>query len=308
MPDLHDRIDGLFGDEPEHRPLDVHLAEGHKALRRRRAASGVGALVVLAVLGGTGYAVQGHSGDGRDAGHDTVASPTADPEPPDADQTLVEACHDADNRNAAATYLWRGGEPEVMASLVTWDDHTRAYLRSGNRKYWGECYVAPDGDGALAPAFRIDQDPDLAPQGGGYGIGQACAANRYVVRDCRTFVASQDGRRDPEVARVEARFMDGQWERTDTNEGYYFLEHVGNLPDDITWDKDGQPVRDGNQIDDVINRIKLFNADGELIAYWDASQNANGPNRPNDKGVAELDAYPLIQSRLAGPDGDHSFP
>ena len=41
MPDLHDRIDGLFTDEPEHATGPaVHLRTGRRALRRRRITTG----------------------------------------------------------------------------------------------------------------------------------------------------------------------------------------------------------------------------------------------------------------------------
>ncbi len=121
-------------------------------------------------------------------------------------------------------------------------------------------------------------------------------------------MATHEGRRDPAVARVEVRFFDGKWEKVDTNEGYYYVEHVGALPADITWGKDGMPLRNGDNIDDVINRIRLLDADGNLIASWAASQNRNGVNAPNDAGVGDLEDFPMIQSKVAGPAGDREFP
>ena len=54
MPDLHDRIDILFTDEPEH-PTGpaAHLRTGRRALRRRRIMSGTGALALVAVFSAT---------------------------------------------------------------------------------------------------------------------------------------------------------------------------------------------------------------------------------------------------------------
>ncbi|KQZ66763.1 hypothetical protein [Nocardioides sp. Root151] len=309
MPDLHDRFDTLFDDEPQHRPLDVHLANGHRALRRRRLSTGAAALAVMTVIGGGAYAVQGDPDKGNDRDTTTVASQTPDTTPSDPNQQIVETCHEADGRNGGTKYLWRGGAPEVMASIVTYDGNTRAYLRSGNQKFWGECYIDRGSSEAFVmPAYRIAPDPQISNLGYGYGVGQACDPDRDVVPGCGKFVATHEGRRDPAVARVEVRFFDGKWEKVDANEGYYYVEHVGTLPDDITWAKDGMPLRNGQNIDDVINRIKLFDADGTLIAYWDASQNRNGINAPNDAGVGELEDYPMIQSKLAGPDGDRNFP
>lgn len=297
MPDLHDRINDVFGEEPPHRPLEEHLANGHRAVRRRRLATGAGTLAVLAVVGGAAYAVQDTGGGDRRGDPVTTQAPTGTPDP---ETELVEQCHEKETKGSPASYLWRGGEPQVMASIDSWDGYTKAYLRSGNGKFWAECYVE-DGHGTLMPAQRIAPDARVSNLGYGYGVGKAC---RPAREDCRRFVATHEGRRDPAVARIEVRFLDGRWERADTNEGYYYLEHVGTLPDDITWSKDELPLRNGESIDDVINRIKLFGADGELIAYWDASQNRNGINAPNGKEVAEIEDFPMIQSKLAGPEKD----
>lgn len=267
---------------------------------------------MLAIIGGTGYAAQGGT-DKADPDRDSTTVTTTDRTPDETStnpvQQLLDACHDTESRHGAAEYLWRGGEPEVITSVVTAEGDTRAFLRAGDGKTWAECHiVSGHTDGVLMPAYRTAADPEIAGQGGGYGVGQACDTDRDVVPSCRTFVATQDGRRDPAVARVEARFMDGKWERVDAVDGYYFLEHHGTLPDDVTWDSNGMPVRNGQNTDDTINRMRLLDADGNLLAYWDASQNRNGINAGNDRGVADLEDYPLIQSKLAGPAGDREFP
>jgi hypothetical protein len=59
MNDLQDRLDSSFGSGPAHPPLAPVLTAGHRAVRRRRLAAAGGALVVLAVAGGTGVALAG---------------------------------------------------------------------------------------------------------------------------------------------------------------------------------------------------------------------------------------------------------
>ncbi|KQY57034.1 MULTISPECIES: hypothetical protein [unclassified Nocardioides] len=53
--DILDRLEDAIGDGPAHRPIDARLSAGRAALRRRRAAVGVGALAMAAVLGGTAW-------------------------------------------------------------------------------------------------------------------------------------------------------------------------------------------------------------------------------------------------------------
>ncbi|MGB0102149.1 MAG: hypothetical protein WBP61_17860 [Nocardioides sp.] len=82
MDRLQEEIDRSFGDGPAQRPLEEHLAGGHRALRRRRAAITVGALATVAILG-TSYAVVS-SGPQSQAGPDPAGTPTASPSPTDA--------------------------------------------------------------------------------------------------------------------------------------------------------------------------------------------------------------------------------
>lgn len=54
--DIRDELDRSFGDGPVHRPLEVQLEAGRRALRRRRAAVATTAAVVV-VIAGASYAV-----------------------------------------------------------------------------------------------------------------------------------------------------------------------------------------------------------------------------------------------------------
>jgi hypothetical protein len=67
-------LDESFGGEPLDRPVAQRLADGHRALRRRRAVGVLAACGVVAALGTT-YAV-GSSGASRDAGPVVAADPT----------------------------------------------------------------------------------------------------------------------------------------------------------------------------------------------------------------------------------------
>lgn len=78
-----ERLDLGFGDGPAHRPLDARLTAGRRALRRRRAVSGVATLAVLAAVGST-YSLA--SGGGSEAGGvDPAAQTSVEPTPDDGD-------------------------------------------------------------------------------------------------------------------------------------------------------------------------------------------------------------------------------
>lgn len=74
---LREEIDRSFGDGPAHRPVELRVDAGRRALRRRRVATTTAALGVLAVLG-TGYAAVSPGSSGRAAGGVAV-EPTPSP-------------------------------------------------------------------------------------------------------------------------------------------------------------------------------------------------------------------------------------
>lgn len=80
---LRQEIEGSFGDGPAHRPVELWVEAGRRALRRRRIAATAAALGVVAVLG-IGYAAVGPGTSGRANGLVAVdptpsPSPTAEP-------------------------------------------------------------------------------------------------------------------------------------------------------------------------------------------------------------------------------------
>src|SRR5512139_400618 len=66
MDTLQEQLDRSFGDGPPLPPVGSHVAAGRRALRRRRAASGVTGLAAAAVLVTGGYAVWPGSPTGSD--------------------------------------------------------------------------------------------------------------------------------------------------------------------------------------------------------------------------------------------------
>lgn len=78
--DIRHELDRSFGEGPAHPPVEVPLAAGRRALRRRRALVGAAAAGVM-VVAGASYAVAG-SGSAPDADRPIVAvEPSATPEP-----------------------------------------------------------------------------------------------------------------------------------------------------------------------------------------------------------------------------------
>ncbi|WP_121254537.1 hypothetical protein [Nocardioides ferulae] len=76
---LHDELDAAFGSGPAHRPVEVTLGAGRRALRRRRVSALAGAVAVAAVLG-TGFAVSSPGGQGRSTS-EIAADPSPMPSP-----------------------------------------------------------------------------------------------------------------------------------------------------------------------------------------------------------------------------------
>lgn len=77
LPGFPEHLDLAFGDGPAHRPLDARLVAGRRALRRRRAFSGLGGLVAVAVIATT-YGIGtsgGQEADGLDPAAPTSTAP-----------------------------------------------------------------------------------------------------------------------------------------------------------------------------------------------------------------------------------------
>lgn len=297
MADLHDRIDDLFADEPEHHTdTTAHLLSGRRALRRRRITSAAGAVLGVAVLGTTTWVAAGADHSPRSDGFTATrsAEPTDDPTtaaPRDPAKAFAEEC-----RSGPADVLWKSGEPEVMAFGVDWRDRRRAYLRSADRAYWATCDEGSDGRAYAMPMLIAPNK--FSNLGYSYSFGPACEKGVRLA-DCRYYSISLDGRRDPKVAAIEATFFDGTRVRSRTDEGYYLLGRRGRLPAGTAWAPDGmggELRRNGVSIGIPVQTVRLFDRAGDLLAYHGAEQDVNGINPSNGKGVAELEEYPEIQS------------
>jgi|GEM_PF-3581238 len=82
MPPIADKIDAAIGSAPPEAPaLDTTLALGRRALRRRRAAYGVGATATALVIGGTAWALA--PGDAPAPRTDDFVAVPSDPAPSD---------------------------------------------------------------------------------------------------------------------------------------------------------------------------------------------------------------------------------
>jgi hypothetical protein len=90
---IQDEIDASFGTGPAEQPVHVVLAEGHRALRRRRiAVSGAAAVLMVAVCGGTVFAAGGGHGTAGSREAEVAGSPsaTASSEAPEPTRKQVE--------------------------------------------------------------------------------------------------------------------------------------------------------------------------------------------------------------------------
>ena len=78
MPDLMQRFEELRHNEPAHPPVRDRLDAGHRALRRRRTASGVATLAAVVVVGAGAWALGGGE-NAADPGPDFASEPTTSP-------------------------------------------------------------------------------------------------------------------------------------------------------------------------------------------------------------------------------------
>jgi hypothetical protein len=110
--DIEDRIDGSFGAGPAAPSLEGLLADGHRALRRRRAAAAGAGLAAALVIGGLAWSVNGDAGPGAESGYvDEPTSQTPEPDP----WTYVPA-----------------SDPDVEGNeLVGWDSDGTLKVREG---------------------------------------------------------------------------------------------------------------------------------------------------------------------------------
>lgn len=77
--DIQDEIDRSFGTGPEPGPVQALVADGRRALRRRRATTGAAALAIVLVAGGTAWAAAGPGAHTRGAGPSVASSGSPGP-------------------------------------------------------------------------------------------------------------------------------------------------------------------------------------------------------------------------------------
>ncbi len=166
---ISDEIDASFGAGPEEGPVHALVAEGHRALRRRRlATTATGALVAVVVVSGVAFAsVGGRDNAGPD--RDVAATPTATETPTPYEPTRREVNRALRMRLAA--YGDDGGGRLVI------DDRARVVQRIANpydiaapgksvalvlefrrTTYWFTMYRRPDGSSGWSSMWSGDAD------------------------------------------------------------------------------------------------------------------------------------------------------
>ena len=242
MPDLHDRIDGLFADEPEHATdPTVHLRTGRRALRRRRITTGAA-----------------RPRGGRRPRHHDLGGGRLRTTP----------------RAATAFTATRSAEPDGRTRPTRGaPGRPRGVRRGVPRPGPATCCGGPGDAGGDGLRRRLARPaPRLPPLGGprvlgdvrrglrrrgAYAMRHADRAQRVLQprllllvragaarRACGSptaayYAISLDGRRDPKVAAIEATFFDGTRVRSRTDEGYYLLGRRGRLPAGTAWAPNG---------------------------------------------------------------------
>jgi hypothetical protein len=114
---LTEELDRSFGTGPEHRPVEARLSAGRRLVRRRRLATGAGAVAAALVVGGTAFALAG-GGSPSAVQEPTVAtSPTSSPEAADPPVDAGGPDHDLQWGREAA-YLDTDGKLRIKPGWV----------------------------------------------------------------------------------------------------------------------------------------------------------------------------------------------
>ncbi|CAN5535145.1 hypothetical protein BH10ACT10_BH10ACT10_23190 [soil metagenome] len=166
-PDIHDRLDGSFGDGPTQPPVDPSLLDrGHRALaRRRRVAAVLAAAAVVAVVGGTAVVASGRTDAGRAPGVAGTTSPspstaTGQPAPTLTSSPEVAAPSRAEARRALGlplADLKRDGRLVIAPGATVLHRIDDPYVDTASGRsvalevdyrgstYWYALYRGPDG-------------------------------------------------------------------------------------------------------------------------------------------------------------------
>jgi hypothetical protein len=281
--DLKHAIDESFGGGPDHRPMEDRLRAGRRAVRRRRAVvSGVVAAAVAGVVGAA-TAVTGTGTAGREL------------HPASNDADTVTACADATPGSDTKALFLSSGTPTVLVRASNPEQIT-AVLLSADGKLWGDCRIDHTGrreDGHGVTVYEMDQvkDPDVGEMAGfGYSGGWACHTpnSEEVPADCDTITFSMMERRSEDVARVDVELLNGASLSTEAKRGFYAFEYEGPAGDLRPVTKNG--VTQG--LDDLVQRVQFFDADGTLIAEQTAPGVTPTRGVPRISGMPELTGTP----------------
>jgi hypothetical protein len=278
--DISRTLDDELAVVPPGPPPGDYVRSGRRALRRRRALTGAGAVGAAAVLLGT-TAVAGGVLD--DPASTTPAQFAA---MDDAD--VVARCAEAENvADANVERLYGAGTPELMArdsSGVT----VRAALRSADGRFWGSCFLRLDEGGEFGSGLELHRTEPDRDGGWSYGFGPGCRLSRDETTDgdCTKFAFHMVDRRPQAVARVKIVTADGQVTWAPTNEGYFAVDVVGDLPDGMTVGERGLPQRF-----EPLRVMALYDADGTLLAKQDFTKRVR---YRDGEEVEPLDDYPSL--------------
>jgi hypothetical protein len=280
--DLKNAIDESFGGGPSHRPMEDRLRAGRRAVRRRRAVvSGVVALTMVGIVGAAS-AVTGGSGSAHRELH-----------PATNDADTITACDRATPRSAAKDAFLASGAPRVLVRAAV-DERATAVLLSADGTFWGDCRIDYTGRREGGAGITVyEMDPPPGPAGGfmggfGYEGGWGCRAdNELVPADCDTISFSVVERRSEDVARVEVELINGAKLSTAAERGFYAFEYRGAT--------DLRPVNKNGStkpIDDLVQRLQFYDADGTLIAEETAVGVTPTRGVPRISGLPSLTGTP----------------
>jgi hypothetical protein len=288
--EFHDLLTAATADPPPGAAVTAALRAGQRSLRRRRAASALGATLVVVALG-AGTAVATGLGDGPDR-------PTSVSEP-HTDAQLLAACRHAGSTPAPPAGLVFGrGTPTVEAAVRT-DQQWLLAIQSGDGRYWAECSVdlaAGHGFPAELQVFDSTQRSDQAL----YSMTGCAIVHGHYRPSCTSYTIETVDRLPTAVAAVRYRFGDGGSLTVRSQHGYVVLNRLARLPDPTPPPGTSSPLPG-------ITRITYLDAAGRPLAAMALDGTGTGPRNRVD-GLPPLKAYPSLRgdpipSPRRGPGG-----
>jgi len=273
--DLKDRLDLTTVERPA--PVDP----GHRTLRRR-AAAGLSAIGVAAVIGSVAWLSAPREGGGPVppaptptlVRPDLAWTPPADL-PPVAAQFLVECWSSDELRGRERLALLGSGQPELIAwSATSRDGH--AVIRSADGRYWAACNPpSPVNMRSYAELIVYSTDVPQGPRHEYQGATTVPCCGRYDV--------SMTERISADVAEVEVELIDGTRVRVAVNEGYFSLDATGGFPEGTKLGVLLPPI----------NRMTLYDERGGVLAVADRDEMADDSDFPAFPDYPSLAGWPL---------------